>query len=70
MIDSLRETDEKGSHPVNRSRYFAVQTPQVFCSELLLKAYGQEFSALLRMMHLSWKRWGKSFTWLPETGRI
>ena len=46
MIDSLRETDEKGSHPVNRSRYFAVQTPQVFCSELLLKAYGQEFSAL------------------------
>ncbi|WP_195372396.1 MULTISPECIES: 2-C-methyl-D-erythritol 4-phosphate cytidylyltransferase [Parabacteroides] len=46
MIDSLRETDEKGSHPVDRSRYFAVQTPQVFCSELLLKAYGQEFSAL------------------------
>ena len=46
MIDSLRETDEKGSHPVDRSRYFAVQTPQVFSSDLLLKAYGQEFSAL------------------------
>ena len=30
MIDSLRETDEKGSHPVDRSRYMAVQTPQVF----------------------------------------
>lgn len=46
MIDSLRETDEKGSHPVDRSRYFAVQTPQVFRSGLLLKAYGQEFSSL------------------------
>lgn len=30
MIDSLRETDENGSHPVDRSRYVAVQTPQVF----------------------------------------
>lgn len=46
MIDSLRETDEKGSHPVDRSRYFAVQTPQVFRSGLLLKAYGQEFSSV------------------------
>lgn len=46
MIDSLRETDEKGSHPVDRARYFAVQTPQVFCSGLLLKAYRQEFSSL------------------------
>lgn len=46
MIDSLRETDEKGSHPVDRSRYFAVQTPQVFRSGLLLQAYGQEFSSL------------------------
>ncbi|WP_075555656.1 2-C-methyl-D-erythritol 4-phosphate cytidylyltransferase [Parabacteroides timonensis] len=46
MIDSLRETDEKGSHPVDRNRYFAVQTPQVFDAELLLKAYEQEFSAL------------------------
>nr|WP_129730331.1 2-C-methyl-D-erythritol 4-phosphate cytidylyltransferase [Parabacteroides goldsteinii] len=46
MIDSLRETDEKGSRPVDRNRYFAVQTPQVFDAELLLKAYEQEFSAL------------------------
>ena len=46
MIDSLRETDEKGSHPVDRTRYFSVQTPQVFCSCLLLKAYGQDFSPL------------------------
>lgn len=46
MIDSLRETDANGSHPVDRSRYFAVQTPQVFHSDVLLKAYGQDFSPL------------------------
>lgn len=46
MIDSLRETDPDGSHPVDRSRYFAVQTPQVFDAELLLKAYSQEFTPL------------------------
>ena len=46
MIDSLRETDEKGSHPVDRSRYFAVQTPQVFDAVLLLRAYAQEFTPL------------------------
>lgn len=46
MIDSLRETDANGSHPVDRSRYFAVQTPQVFRSDVLLKAYGQDFSPL------------------------
>lgn len=46
MIDSLRETEGNSSHPVDRSRYVAVQTPQVFCSGLLLKAYGQDFSPL------------------------
>ena len=46
MIDSLRETDEKGSRPVDRSRYFAVQTPQVFDAVLLLRAYAQEFTPL------------------------
>ena len=46
MIDSLRETDEKGSHPVDRSRYMAVQTPQVFHLELLTKAYEQPYSSL------------------------
>ena len=45
MIDSLRETNEEGSHPVDRSRYVAVQTPQVFCSDLLCKAYEQPFSS-------------------------
>lgn len=39
MVDSLREADENGSRPVDRSRYFAVQTPQVFDGPLLLKAY-------------------------------
>lgn len=46
MVDSLRETDERGSHPVDRSRFFAVQTPQVFRSDLLTAAYNQEFSPL------------------------
>lgn len=44
MIDSLRVIDRDGSHPVDRSRYVAVQTPQVFEASLLLKAYDQEFS--------------------------
>ncbi|RHJ92941.1 2-C-methyl-D-erythritol 4-phosphate cytidylyltransferase [Parabacteroides bouchesdurhonensis] len=46
MIDSLREIDENGSHPVDRSHYLAVQTPQVFCSDILLRAYEQPFSSL------------------------
>lgn len=46
MIDSLRETDENGSHPVDRSRYVAVQTPQVFRSDILLEAYEQPFTSL------------------------
>lgn len=45
LIDSLREKDEQGTHPVDRSRYFTVQTPQVFKSDLLLKAYSQPFSS-------------------------
>lgn len=46
MIDSLRETDGEGSRPVDRSRYFAVQTPQVFDLDLLAKAYEQPYSTL------------------------
>lgn len=46
MIDSLRETDGKSSHPVDRNRYVAVQTPQVFQSSILLEAYGQAFNSL------------------------
>ena len=45
MVDSLRchETAEE-SHPVDRSRYVAVQTPQVFALSLLAEAYEQPFS--------------------------
>lgn len=43
MIDSLRESDENGSRPVDRSRYVAVQTPQVFDGRLLLKAYAAPY---------------------------
>ena len=46
MIDSLREVDANGSHPVDRSRYMAVQTPQVFHLALLAKAYEQPYSSL------------------------
>lgn len=44
MIDSLREADAEGSRPVDRSRYFAVQTPQVFDAALLCEAYRQPYS--------------------------
>lgn len=44
MIDSLRETDAAGSHPVDRARYMAVQTPQVFDYTLLIEAYNQPYT--------------------------
>lgn len=44
LIDSLRKTDEKGSHPVDRSLYMAVQTPQVFAYNLLKQAYEQPYT--------------------------
>lgn len=46
VIDSLRETEGEDSHPVDRNRYFAVQTPQVFDGNLLLRAYAQPYSPL------------------------
>lgn len=46
VIDSLREKSADGSHPVDRSRFLAVQTPQVFRYELLWQAYNQPFSPL------------------------
>ncbi|MEG1543699.1 MAG: 2-C-methyl-D-erythritol 4-phosphate cytidylyltransferase, partial [Tannerellaceae bacterium] len=46
LTDSLRYIEAEGSHPVDRSRYLAVQTPQVFCSDLLLRAYRQSYSPL------------------------
>lgn len=41
LVDSLREADGEESRPVDRSRYFAVQTPQVFEAALLRRAYRQ-----------------------------
>lgn len=46
MVESIREMDGEESRPVDRSRYFAVQTPQVFRSDLLLKAYDVPYSPL------------------------
>ena len=41
VTDTLKNVDEKGiiTHTVNREGMWAIQTPQVFYKELLLKAY-------------------------------
>lgn len=39
VVDSIREVDSAGSHAVDRSRLRAVQTPQVFRSNLLRRSY-------------------------------
>ena len=41
LVDSLRQADGEESRPVDRSHYFAVQTPQVFDAALLRRAYRQ-----------------------------
>lgn len=43
LKDSLRQVDRASSAAVNREEYRIVQTPQVFNSELLSKAYQQDF---------------------------
>jgi 2-C-methyl-D-erythritol 4-phosphate cytidylyltransferase len=45
-IESIRFVDANGSKSVDRTVYKMVQTPQVFDTELLKKAYEQEFSVL------------------------
>lgn len=40
VTDSLRESESRSSHAVDRSRYRAVQTPQGFNLKALLRAYG------------------------------
>jgi 2-C-methyl-D-erythritol 4-phosphate cytidylyltransferase len=42
--ESLRIIEEEHSSPVNRLNYRLVQTPQCFHSDLILKAYNQEFN--------------------------
>lgn len=46
LVDSLREVDGDRSHPVDRSRYVAVQTPQVFEWGALMNAYDRPFDPL------------------------
>jgi len=46
IVDSIRQITKTGSQSVDRSNYKLVQTPQVFDSEILKKAYEQDFSAL------------------------
>ncbi len=42
-MESIRKVIDNKSKAVNRDRYFMVQTPQVFQSEIILKAYQQEY---------------------------
>lgn len=44
VTDSLRQVTTEGSCAVDRNQYKVVQTPQVFRSEILLKAYEQVYS--------------------------
>ena len=44
VIETLRKRISTGSVMVNRQDYLLVQTPQVFDSEIIKKAYRQEFS--------------------------
>ncbi|MEZ5083917.1 MAG: 2-C-methyl-D-erythritol 4-phosphate cytidylyltransferase [Bacteroidales bacterium] len=43
ISESIRQVDEENSSPVNRQHYRLIQTPQCFRSELILRAYDQEF---------------------------
>jgi len=42
--DSLRLVTDQGNIPVNRNHLRLIQTPQVFDTELIIKAYQQEYS--------------------------
>jgi 2-C-methyl-D-erythritol 4-phosphate cytidylyltransferase len=44
--ESIRQITETGSQSVDRKAYRLVQTPQVFKSEMLKKAYEQDYSPL------------------------
>lgn len=44
VVDSLRELTAEGSKIIDRSHIKQVQTPQVFASDLLKKAYDVEFN--------------------------
>lgn len=42
-VDSLRQIDDNGSRPIDRSRLRIVQTPQVFRAEILRQAYAADY---------------------------
>ncbi len=44
--ESIRVVHNGESKAVDRSKYFMVQTPQIFTAEIILKAYEQAFSPL------------------------
>ncbi|MDR2470007.1 MAG: 2-C-methyl-D-erythritol 4-phosphate cytidylyltransferase [Tannerella sp.] len=46
VSESLREYDGVYSRPIDRTRYFLVQTPQVFRGDQLAKAYQQPYTPL------------------------
>ena len=46
LEESIRQITENGNQSVNRTAYKIVQTPQVFTTEILKKAYKQTFSPL------------------------
>lgn len=43
LFESIRELSADGTVPADRSRFVSVQTPQVFRSEILRKAYAQSY---------------------------
>lgn len=43
VVETVRQVTESGSRTVNRDDYKLVQTPQVFDSDLLRRAYAQDF---------------------------
>ena len=44
VVETLRHLTDDGSETVSRNDYKLVQTPQVFETELLKRAYAQEFT--------------------------
>lgn len=45
-VESMREIEDGHTRAVDRSRYLFVQTPQIFCSSCLKKAYSQAYNPL------------------------
>ena len=43
MQDSIRKISDNGNQMVDRSQFVSIQTPQCFRSEVILKAYQQEY---------------------------